>query len=99
MNSSAETEETLGMSTEMLQRLVLLEQLSLIRIQKKRLESLNDTMCTPLLWLPINNSVESEEPFILDIDVRFAKPTSIDSPDLQSTNKTIQSNDKPTTNV
>lgn len=85
MNSLAETEETLGMTTEMLQRLVLLEQLSLIRIQKQRLENQNDT-CIPLFWLPMDNSVASEEVVTPAIDIRLAKPTSIDSPNLQSNN-------------
>lgn len=91
VNSFAETEETIGMSTEMLQRLVLLEQLSLIRIQKQRLERQNDTICNPFFWLPMDNLVASEEPVI---DIRFAKP--IDSPDLQSTNNTIQRKDNST---
>lgn len=93
MNSLAETEETLGMSTEMLQRLVLLEQLSLIRIQKHRLKSQNETMCTPIFWLPMDNSVTSGELFTPAIDIRLGNPTSVESPNSQSTNKTIQRND------
>lgn len=90
VNSLAESDETLGMSTEMLQRLVLLEQLSLIRIQKQRLESLNNSMCTPIFWLPIDNAVAVEELLNPAIDVRFGKPTSEDSQNLKSTERTNQ---------